>query len=91
MNSELLEPVAEFTYLGRMVAYNNSDWEDLYHNLRKAWRRWEMARKVMLKTGATVRARGIMYKAVVQSMLLHRSESWMVTGAILKVIEGFNH
>ena len=50
-----------------------------------------MAGKVVLKTGEMVRARGIMYKAVVQSMLLHRSESWMVTGAILKVIEGFNH
>ena len=33
VNSEPLEPVARFTYLGSMVAYKNSDWASLYQNL----------------------------------------------------------
>ena len=47
--------------------------------------------EVGLNTGATVQAQGILYKAVVQLVLIYRSESWGVTGAMLKVIEGFHH
>ena len=34
-----LEETTEFTYLNRMVMYNNSDWEELYSSLIKAQRR----------------------------------------------------
>ena len=45
-----------------------------------------MVGKVVTKTGATVRAQGIMYKAVVQSVVLYGSESGVITGAMLKVL-----
>ena len=51
--------------MGRTIAYSNSNLVDLYHNLWKARRRWGMVLKVLEKTGATVIAREIMYKAVV--------------------------
>ena len=38
-----------------------------------------------------VRAQGDMDKAVVQLVLLYGSESWVVTGDMLKVLEGFHH
>ena len=38
-----------------------------------------------------MRARGVMYKEVAQSVLLYGSESWVVTGAVLRVLEGFHH
>ena len=41
--------------------------------------------------GLMVRAWGIMYKEVVQSVLLYGSESWVVTGGMLKVLEVFHH
>ena len=44
-----------------------------------------------MKTGEMVRAQGILYKAVVQLVLLYGSNSWVVTRAMLKVIEGFHH
>ena len=65
VDSEPLEPVAEFPYLGRTVAYINSNWAALYQNLRKARRRWEMVRKLESKTGAVVQAWGKLYKAFV--------------------------
>ena len=55
MNSEPMYPVTAFLYLGRKVVYNNSDWEALYQNIWKAWRRWLMVGKVVSKTGAMVR------------------------------------
>ena len=50
-----------------------------------------MVRKVVLKIGATVPERDILYKSVVQLMLLYRIDSWVVTGEILKVLEYFCH
>ena len=50
-----------------------------------------MVARVLDKTGATVRARGIMYKAVYQSVLLYGSDSWVVMGGMLKVLEGLHH
>ena len=47
VNSEPLDLVADFTYLGRTVIYNNSGWEALCQNLRKARRQWVMVRKVV--------------------------------------------
>ena len=91
MNSELLDPFAAFPYLGCTVAYNNKNWAALYQNLCKARSQWVMVGKVVSKTGATVQVWGILYKSDVQSVLLYVSESWVVTGEILKVIEGFHH
>ena len=48
-----------------------------------------MITRVLTKTGATVRACGVMYKSVDQLVLLYGSESWVVTGEMLKVLEGF--
>ena len=40
---------------------------------------------------AMVRAWGMLYKAVVQLVLLYVSESWVVMGPMLKVLEDFYH
>ena len=64
MNAETLPPSEAFLYLGRIIVYNNSDWVVVYQNLRKARMRWIMILRVLERTGATVRARGSMYKAV---------------------------
>ena len=33
----------------------------------------------------------MMYKAVKQSVILYGSESWVVTGEMIKLLEGFHH
>ena len=50
-----------------------------------------MVEKVLESTGATVQSRGEMYKAVAKSVILYESEIWVVTGEMLKVLEGFHH
>ena len=47
--------------------------------------------RVSEKTGATVQAHGMMYKAVDQSVILYGSAIWVVTGAMLMALEGFRH
>ena len=91
MNADILDPVAAFPYLGCTVAYNNSDWAALYQNLWMARRRWRMLGKMVTEAGSTVWERGMLYKAVVQSVLLYGSEIWVVMRAMLKVLVGFYH
>ena len=50
-----------------------------------------MVVRVIERMGATVRDHGMMYKAVAQLVLLYGSESWVVTGEMLKVLERFRH
>ena len=73
------------------LSHINSNWEAVYQNLRKEQRQWGLIVRVLEKTGETVQSRGIMYKAVTQSVLLYVSESWVVTAEILKFLEGLYH
>ena len=52
---------------------------------------WGMIARVLEKTGSKVRSHGMMYKALAQSVLLYVSESWVATGVMLKVLEGFHY
>ena len=63
----------------------------MYHNMWKDQWRWGMIYKVLIKTGATVRAHGMLYKAVAQTKLFCGSDSWVLTGEMLKVLEGLHH
>ena len=91
LNGIPLERVRSFKYLGRILTDTNSDWPSLYHNLLKARRRWALVSRILEKEGASVRARGMFYKSIVQSILLFGSETWTVTGALLKVLNSFHH
>ena len=75
MNTEPLDHVAEFLYLVRKVAYNNSNSAALYQNMRKSRRRCVMVGKVVTKMGKRVRSQGIMYKTALKLVLLNRKKS----------------
>ena len=45
-----------------------------------------MVTKVLVKAGSTVQAQAMMYKEVIQMMLLYVSDSWVVLDAIMKVM-----
>ena len=50
-----------------------------------------MVVRVLERTVATVWAQRAMYKEVAQSVILYNSKSWVVTGEMIKVLEGFYH
>ena len=54
-----------FPYLGRPITYNNSDWAALYINFQISQRIWGIVAKVMGNMGATIKARAMIYKALV--------------------------
>ena len=38
-----------------------------------------------------MQAQAMMYKALVQTVLIYESETWVVMDEMLKVLEGFHH
>ena len=47
--------------------------------------------KVLINAEEAVQAWAMIYKAVVQTVLIYGSEIWVVTEDILTVLEGFHH
>jgi hypothetical protein len=91
INNTPIEKVRTFLYLGRIIAYNNSDWATLYCNLKKAQKRWAMVVRILDKEGASPRAKGFFYKTIVQAVLLYSCETWTLTSTMLKVLDAFHH
>ena len=50
-----------------------------------------MLAKLLMNMGSKVRAWEIMYKVVVQTVLIYGSGSWVVMDAILNFLEVFQH
>jgi hypothetical protein len=73
------------------MASNNSDWPTLYYNLKKAQQRWGMISRVLVHDGASPKAMGMFYKAVVQAVLLYGCETWTLTNPMIKTLESFHH
>ena len=91
VNLEPLEPVDAFPYLSRTIEYKNYDWADVYHSLQKSQRRWEVISKVMVNTGEMVRACGMLYKTVAQTVLLYGRNSCVLKGSMLRLLEGYHY
>ena len=77
-------------YLGRLLSYND-DWLAVAGNLRKARAKWARLSKILGREGVDAVIASKFYIAVVQSILLFGSETWVVTPRILNALEGFHH
>ena len=89
VNLDPLETTSDLPYLSRRVNINNSDLVALYKNTRKVHRWRGMEANVLTKTGETVQAWAMMYKAMVQTAILYGSENWVVRYAMLEEIGEF--
>ena len=78
-------------YLVRTIMYIDSDMAAVNHNMQKAQQRWGVISKVLTKKEAMVQANGILYKPVAQTVLIYGSESCVMTGEKLNLLEGFPH
>ena len=91
INAEDLPPLEAFHYLRQKITYNNSNWPAVYQNLQKAQRWWCVIARLLKKTKETVRACWMNNNTVAKLVILYVSDRWVVTGEMLKVLEGFHH
>ena len=74
MNKPLCR-VETFKYLGRVIAYDDSDVPAARRQLQRARAVWGRLRNVIAKEGVPAPVAGMFYQAVVVSVLLYGSET----------------
>ena len=79
-----------FKFLGRYLAYADSDAPTIHKNLGKARAMWGRLLQVLWKENAPVKVCASFYQATVQAVLLFRSETWVLTPSLLRILEGFH-
>jgi hypothetical protein len=82
--------VRDFIYLGRMLSSSDEDWPDVHKNLVKARRKWALISRVLRREGSDPRSTAMFCKAVVITVILFGSETWVVTPSMLKALESFH-
>jgi len=86
-----IETVHSFRYLGRMVCSDDNDWLAISTNLKKARAQWSMISRILSRDSANYNIMGYFYKAIVQSVLLYGSETWVPTRRMILMLESFHN
>ena len=87
---EPLRQVSQFKYLGRIVSYEDSDVPAVRRQIKRARRTWGQFCRLLEKEEVPPRVAGMFYQAVVASILLYGSESWVLPPSALWALEGFH-
>ena len=87
---EKLRRVDRFKYLGRMLSYDDSNTPAIHHNLKRARAAWGRLSAVIAKEEVSPPVAGMFYQAVVATVLLCGSESWVISAFDLRALEGFH-
>jgi hypothetical protein len=66
-----LEKVEVFKYLGRLIAYNDTNTQAMRLNLRRARGCWARVLHVLRAENADARTCGMFYKVIMQAVLLY--------------------
>jgi hypothetical protein len=83
--------VREFKYLGRITSDDDDDLPAVRENMKKARKRWARVSRVLTRNGASPKMMGKFYTAVVQSVLLYGSETWVLSEKMRRMLEGFHN
>jgi hypothetical protein len=90
VHGDVLERVDVFWYLGRLLSQDDDDIQAVRSQLCKARGTWARIGQVLRRENAPPRVSAKFYKAIVQSVLLYGSETWVLSPAVLARLEGFH-
>jgi len=90
VNGSPIKTVREFKYLGRILEDCDNDLPAVERNLMRARQKWGRIARILKKESADPRVMATFYKAIVQSVLLYGSESWVITGSIMMKLRSFH-
>lgn len=85
-----IRTVKSFRYLGRLLDDRDDDRPAVARNLGRARQKWGSVARILSKQGARPKAMASFYKAIVMSILLYGSESWVLTKSMMRELESFH-
>ena len=71
-----LERVCEFAYLGDMLNDTGGVEQAVATRVRTAWMKFRELGGILCMRGASLRMKGVVYKACVRIVLTYRAETW---------------
>jgi hypothetical protein len=86
VHGDMLERVEVFWYLGRLFLQDVDDIQAMRSQIHKEHGMWARVRPVLLKENAPPRVSAKFYKAIVQSVLLYGSKTWVLSTAAARGI-----
>lgn len=90
VDGQPIENVKDFRYLGRVLSSDDKDLTTMERNLTRARYTWARFSKVLCRAGAEPRKMASFYRAVVQSVLLFGSETWVLTQPMQQRLDSFH-
>ncbi len=90
VHGDVLERVEVFWYLGRLLSQDDDNIQAVRSQLCKACGTWARVGQVLRRENAPPRVSAKFYKAIVQSVLLYGSETWVLSPAAMARLEGFH-
>ncbi len=90
VHGDVLERVEVFRYLGRLLLQDDGNVQAVQSQLCKARGTWARIGQVLRQESAPPQAGVKLYKAIVQSVLLYGSETWVLSPAVMARLEGFH-
>jgi hypothetical protein len=82
----LIKSVMEFKCLGQILDKKDGNLLAVPCNIKWAWQRWGMIGHIFSRKDPTPNKK---YKAIVQSVLLHTSDSWVPTKSMMDSLTSF--
>jgi hypothetical protein len=90
IGDNLIQLVSVFEYLGRWLSNDDTDTTAVSKNLKKARLRWGRIRRLLSRQDASPRTMARFYLAIIQSILLFGSETWVLSQRDLQRLESFH-
>ena len=85
-----LKILPQFKYLGRVVLAADEDWPEVIRNLTKARGVWRRTTRILSREGGRLQVPVLLFKAVVQLVLLFDAETWVVNPHMRRVLGAFH-
>ena len=86
--SERIEGVERFKYLGRLMERSDDYCPSVLRNIRKASQLWGRNGKLLWREGEDPAVSAEFYCVVVQAVLLFGSETWVLKEKMMQRLEG---
>jgi hypothetical protein len=89
VHGDVLEKVEVYQYLSCLLLQDDDNIQAVQSQLCNARRTWARVGQVFCKENAPPGTSAKFYKAIVQSILLYGSKTWVLSNAVMVRLEGF--
>jgi len=90
VGGEDIKRVSEFKYMAKAVSEDDDDTLLIEANLKEAKAKWAMFKRLLTRENASRRVMGHFYKAIVQSILLYHTQTWVITPKHMQKLRMFH-